>query len=88
MKLRLFGRGSQWAPTVLVLIVVALAGGRLITLSVQQRAEQMRETAQQRVAQYSRSIETTATNACRATLRGMTRGPSWISCCRACRSVG
>ena len=58
MKLKLFGRGSQWAPTVLVLIVVALAGGRLITLSVQQRAEQMRETAQQRVAQYSRSIET------------------------------
>jgi diguanylate cyclase (GGDEF)-like protein len=58
MKLKLFGRGSQWAPTVLVLIVVALAGGRLITLSVQQRAEQMRETAQQRVAQYSRFIET------------------------------
>ena len=58
MKLRFFRRGSQWAPTMLVLIVVVLAGGRLITLSVQQRAEQMRATAQERVARYTRSIET------------------------------
>jgi diguanylate cyclase (GGDEF)-like protein len=57
MKLKLFRRGSQWAPTMLVLVVVMLAGGRLIALSVQQRAEQMRETAQQRVTKYSASIE-------------------------------
>jgi hypothetical protein len=57
MKLKLFKRGSQWLPTLLVLAVVVLAGARLIALGVNQRAEQMRETAQQRAAQYSRTIE-------------------------------
>lgn len=57
MKLRFVRRGSQWLPTVLVLLVVVLAGARLIGLSINQRAEQMRATAQERVAEYSRSIE-------------------------------
>lgn len=58
MRLKLFRRGSQWLPTMLVLVAVVLAGGRLIALSVQERAEQMRATAQGRVAQYSRTLET------------------------------
>jgi diguanylate cyclase (GGDEF)-like protein len=57
-KLALLKRGPGWLPTIMVLTVVVLAGGRLITLSVQQRAEQMRETAQVLVAKYGRSIET------------------------------
>ncbi|MET0657815.1 MAG: hypothetical protein ABW110_06615, partial [Steroidobacteraceae bacterium] len=52
-----FRRTSEWLPTVMVLLVVILAGGRLIALSVQERAEQMRATAQERVLSYSRSIE-------------------------------
>ncbi len=58
MNLQFFRRRSQWLPTILVLVVVVLAGGRLIALSVQERAEQMRATAQERVIQYSRTIET------------------------------
>jgi diguanylate cyclase (GGDEF)-like protein len=50
-------RGSEWLPTALVLTVVILAGGRLITLSVQQRADQMHGTAEELVARYGRSIE-------------------------------
>jgi hypothetical protein len=50
-------RKSEWLPTVLVLAAVLLAGGRLILLSVQQRAEQMRESAGTAVVQYGRSIE-------------------------------
>jgi diguanylate cyclase (GGDEF)-like protein len=50
-------RGSQWLPTMLVLVVVLLAGARLIGLSVNQRAGEMRDTAQTRVMQYSRTIE-------------------------------
>jgi diguanylate cyclase (GGDEF)-like protein len=57
-KLALLKRGPGWLPTIIVLTVVVLAGGRLIALSVEQRAEQMRETAQVRVAEYGRSIET------------------------------
>jgi diguanylate cyclase (GGDEF)-like protein len=58
LKKRLrFDRASEWLPTVLVLLVVLLAGGRLVTLSVQERAEQMRATAQERVARYSRAVE-------------------------------
>lgn len=48
---------SQWLLTLLVLTVVVLAGGRLIALSVNERAEQMRATAGTLVATYSRSIE-------------------------------
>ena len=53
-----FRRTSEWLPTVMVLTVVVLAGGRLIALSVQQRAEQMRVTAQERVERYSHALET------------------------------
>jgi diguanylate cyclase (GGDEF)-like protein len=58
MRLKFFRRGSQWLPTMLVLVVVMLAGARLISLSVNQRADEMRATAQARVTQYSRVIET------------------------------
>lgn len=57
MKLAFFKRGSQWIPTVMVLAVILLAGGRLIALSVQQRAENMRETAGALVVRYGASIE-------------------------------
>lgn len=57
MKFGIFKRGSQWLPTLLVLAVVVLAGGRLIALSVQQRAEQVRESAETHVARYGDSIE-------------------------------
>jgi diguanylate cyclase (GGDEF)-like protein len=57
MKLSFLKRGSQWPLTLLVLAVVVLAGARLITLSVGQRAEQMRATAGTLVTTYSRSIE-------------------------------
>src|SRR5262245_43835891 len=42
----------------MVLAVVLLAGGRLIALSVQQRAAQMRATAEERVPSYGSSIDT------------------------------
>lgn len=57
MKLAIFKRGSQWPLTLLVLVVVVAAGGRLISLSVGERAEQMRATAGTLVTTYSRSIE-------------------------------
>lgn len=57
MKLSLLKRGSQWPLTLLVLAVVVLAGGRLISLSVGERAEQTRATAGTLVTTYSRSIE-------------------------------
>ena len=57
MKFAIFKRGSQWLPTILVLAVILLAGGRLITLSVQQRAENLRETAGKLVIGYGLSIE-------------------------------
>jgi len=57
MRFAFFRRGSHWLPTLLVLAVVLLAGARLITLSVSERAEQMRATAGALVASYSRSIE-------------------------------
>ena len=58
MRLAFFKRGSHWLPTVMVLTVVVLAGARLITLSVQERAEQMRGTAATLVLRYGSSIET------------------------------
>jgi diguanylate cyclase (GGDEF)-like protein len=58
VKLTFFRRGSTWLPTVMVLAVVLLAGGRLISLSVQQRAMQMRDKAETVVASYGRSVQT------------------------------
>lgn len=57
MKLSFLKRGSQWPLTLLVLAVVVAAGARLITLSVGERAEQMRATAGTLVTAYSRSVE-------------------------------
>src|SRR5579872_1667726 len=57
MKLAFLKRGSAWLPTVLVLIVVLAAGGRLITLSVQEHAEQARQTAQTLAVRSARTIE-------------------------------
>lgn len=57
MKLSFFKLRSQWLLTLLVLAVVVLAGGRLIALSVNERAEQLRATAGTLVTTYSRSIE-------------------------------
>ena len=57
MKLTFFKRGTHWLPTVMVLAAVVLAGGRLISLSVEQRADQMRATAGTQVLRYGRSIE-------------------------------
>ncbi|MBM0106099.1 bifunctional diguanylate cyclase/phosphodiesterase [Steroidobacter sp. S1-65] len=57
MKLSSFKHGSQWGLTLVVLAVVLLAGGRLIALSVNARAEQMRATAGTLVTTYSRSLE-------------------------------
>jgi diguanylate cyclase (GGDEF)-like protein len=57
MRFKFFRRGSQWLPTMLVLVVVVLAGARLISLSVGQRADELRATAQARVTQYSREID-------------------------------
>ncbi|HSN72911.1 MAG TPA: GGDEF domain-containing protein, partial [Steroidobacteraceae bacterium] len=53
-----FGRASQWWPTALVLIVVLLAGGRLISLSVAERTDEMRRSAAEQVVQYARAIDT------------------------------
>jgi diguanylate cyclase (GGDEF)-like protein len=58
MKRRFFKRGSQWLPTVIVLTVVLLAGARLIQLSIQQRAQTVRATAEELVVEYAQSIET------------------------------
>jgi diguanylate cyclase (GGDEF)-like protein len=57
MKWLSFKRGSHWIPTLLVLAVVLLAGGRLIALSVEQRASDMRHSAAELVARYGRSIQ-------------------------------
>lgn len=57
MKLAFLKRGSHWLPTFLVLAVAVLAGGRLIALSVNERAEQMRAAAGTLVTSYSRAIE-------------------------------
>ena len=56
MKFKFFRRGSQWLPTMLVLVVVVLAGARLISLSVNQRADEMRVTAQNDVAEYTKEL--------------------------------
>jgi diguanylate cyclase (GGDEF)-like protein len=57
MKLSFLKRGSQWPLTLLVLAVIVLAGGRLISLSVNERAQQTRATAGTLVTTYSRAIE-------------------------------
>jgi ABC-type Na+ efflux pump permease subunit len=50
-------RSSAWLPTALVLAVVLIAGSRIIVLSMQQRAETARVSAQAVVARSARAIE-------------------------------
>src|SRR5579862_2771033 len=57
MKLTFLKRGSAWLPTVLVILVVLAAGGRLISLSVQEHAEQARRSAQTLGTRDARAIE-------------------------------
>jgi len=50
-------RYSHWLPGLVVAAVVVLAGARLITLSVHERAAQMRIAAQSAVVRHARLIE-------------------------------
>jgi diguanylate cyclase (GGDEF)-like protein len=50
-------RYSHWLPATVVAAVVVLAGARLITLNVHERAAQMRIAAQSAVARHARLIE-------------------------------
>ena len=84
MKLAFFKRGSQWLPTVMVLTVVLLAGGRLITLSVQQRAEQMRETAEAARRELRPFDRNAAADTRGSRAQAAARAWNWINCCPAC----
>ncbi len=61
----------QWLPTVAVLAVVLLAGGRMITLSVRERAVQFREVAQTTATRTASALESRLRNT--APLRGSSR---------------
>lgn len=50
-------RRSAWLPALLVFLTVAVAGSRLIVLSVQRRAEQARSASQADAARSARAIE-------------------------------
>jgi len=50
-------RGPQWLPTLIVLAVVLLAGGRLIELSVREHAAALRQSAQLAVSHGARALE-------------------------------
>ena len=52
-----YARSAQWLPTTMVLVVVVVAGGRLVQLTIQQRAEQTRVAAVTLVTSYGRAIE-------------------------------
>ena len=49
-------RGAAWLPTVLVLALVLVAGGRLVHLSVREHAAQTREEAQQLATSAARAL--------------------------------
>ncbi len=57
MKLDVLRRHSYWLLPLLAAMLVALLGARLITLSVQQRSEQLRRAAQSAVVQHASLIE-------------------------------
>ena len=57
MRLIELKRYSHWLPVMVVAAVVVLAGARLITLSVHERAAQMRVAAQSAVVRHARLIE-------------------------------
>jgi len=54
---RLRKRGPQWAPTVLVLAIVLIAGSRLVVLSVREHAQESRKEAQIVVVRSAKAIE-------------------------------
>jgi diguanylate cyclase (GGDEF)-like protein len=57
MKVPELKRHSHWLPAMVVAAVVVLAGARLITLNVHERAAQMRMAAQSVVVRHARLIE-------------------------------
>jgi diguanylate cyclase (GGDEF)-like protein len=57
MKATELKRYSHWLPAMVVAAAVVLAGARLITLSVHERAAQMRTAAQSAVVRHARLIE-------------------------------
>jgi diguanylate cyclase (GGDEF)-like protein len=61
MKLPLLGRTSAWLPTVCVLLVVLLAGARLIMLSLDQHADEARRAARTELIERQKSIESQLT---------------------------
>jgi diguanylate cyclase (GGDEF)-like protein len=54
-------RNAHWVMPLLAAALVALVGARLITLSVQQRSDQLRRTAQSAVLRHASLIETELT---------------------------
>jgi diguanylate cyclase (GGDEF)-like protein len=61
MKLPWLGRTSAWLPTVCVLLVVLLAGARLIMLSLDRHADEARRAARAELVQRQASIESQLT---------------------------
>jgi diguanylate cyclase (GGDEF)-like protein len=57
MRVTELKRYSHWLPATVVALLVALAGARLITLSVHERAARMRTAAQGAVVRHARLIE-------------------------------
>lgn len=57
MKAAILERTSGWMPTVLVLVVVLLAGSRLIVLSLERHAEEARAAAASVLARDRQAIE-------------------------------
>lgn len=57
MRRALLKLGPEWAPTVIVLAVLLVAGTRLIALSVEQHAAQARASAQAIADRHGRAIE-------------------------------
>lgn len=79
MKLTFLKRGSAWLPTVLVLLVVLAAGGRLISLSVQEHAEQARRSAQTLGTRDARAIETQLQSLARVAYTASSRADNLIT---------
>src|SRR5579862_8758250 len=57
MRLPLRKHYPAWTPAAAVAAVVVLAGARLITLSVQDHAADLRKTAQGNVAEYAHGFD-------------------------------
>ncbi|HTW37779.1 MAG TPA: bifunctional diguanylate cyclase/phosphodiesterase [Steroidobacteraceae bacterium] len=57
MSIKRIKRGPRWLPALLVFVTVAVAGSRLVFLSVQQRASEAREAAEGVAAQCARALD-------------------------------